>query len=134
MEKRMIRLEQALDELRADNRELRDEVRQLHIRLAAAEGPLSAGGANGRSWLRARWSVIGLVVSLAVVPVVALSVLHMNAYQSTTIAALNAFLLYLVGPSAWRLLAEGLLRAIPAVLFGQATRIAIDKVRTRWFR
>lgn len=134
MEKRLTRLEQALEELRAENRALRDEVRQLRIRLAASGEPAPAAATGGRSWRRAKWSVIGLVLSLVLVPVVALSVLHMNAFQSTTIAAMNAVLLYLVGPSAWRLLAEGLVRAIPAVLFGHATRIAIEKWRGRWFR
>jgi hypothetical protein len=130
LEERLARLEHAVAELRTENMQLREQLRLLGAKPEAgvpSEAASDALPAPRRA--RARWSVVALVASLILMPFLALTGLHMNAFQSTAVTALNAILLYVVGPAAWRLMIEGLVRAIPAVLFGQATRIAIEKWR-----
>lgn len=131
MEERLARLEGALEELRLESQQLRAQIQELRqqvdeMRVYDTAAPPAA---QRRFW--ARWSVVALVAALVAVPAVAFSVWHTNAFWSTTIAAVNGILLYIVGPGVWRLLIEGLFRAIPAVLFGQAARVAVENYRRR---
>lgn len=131
MEERLKRLEEAVEELRSENAELRRQVQDLReqtadLRMYEALPPATA---QRRFW--AKWSVVVLVAALITVPILAYTYGHINAFWSTAIGALNGLVLYIVGPGAWRLLIEGLFRAIPAVLFGQAARVAVDTYRKK---
>lgn len=156
MEERFAHVERAVADLEAENRRLRQEVEGLQARVSTLEQEVSArverleqgmtalqdplqeaeaedaatpsGQWKGR--LRRRWPLVAVALTIAV-PLVALSVWHLDAFWSTAIAFLNGLLLYYIGPRAWALLIEGLFRAIPGVLFGQATRIAVDRFRKR---
>lgn len=131
MEERLTRLEEAVEELRSENAELRRQMRDLceqnaDLRMYESLPPPTA---QRRFW--ARWSVVVLVAALIAVPILAYTYGHTNAFWSTAIGALNGLVLYIVGPGAWRLLTEGLFRAIPAILFGQAARVAVDNYRKK---
>lgn len=141
MAERLKRMEQSLLQLTVENRQLLEQLlnenRQLREQLNALEAKMrpptpaevAARVAPPPAEMSTRRVVLSVIASVALVPVLAYTVLHMNAVQSTAVTAVNALLLYFLGPVAWRLLMEGVIRAIPAVLFGQATRIAIEKWR-----
>lgn len=138
MEERLARLEKAVAQLQAENQCLKLHVADLAARLPAEEAPedgVESATLKGR-WkqqIRRRWPLVAVALTIAV-PLVALTVWHLDAFWSTAIGFLNGVLLYYLGPKAWALLVEGLFRAIPGVLFGQATRIALDKFRSRRHR
>jgi hypothetical protein len=130
VEERLTRLEEALEHLREENRQLREELellRALVERDTVSAAALVTPEAGRRS--RLLWLVLSLVG--IVLPVVALTIWHWNAFWSTLLGAAQALLVYFLGPSAMRLMAEGLVRAIPGVLLGQTTRIALDNMRKR---
>lgn len=146
MEERLAQVEKAIEQLQLENERLkqdvaalqdreehwRQELEDLAGRLPVESTPDDSTTPSGR-WkgqMRRRWPLVAVALTIAV-PLVALSVWHLDAFWSTAIAFLNGILLYYIGPRAWALLIEGLFRAIPGVLFGQATRIAVDKYRTR---
>lgn len=131
METRLAKLEAALEELRAENCSLREELQNLKLQMSDAKASDTSAQPEEPRKPSARWSVIVLALTLIAVPILAFTVWHTNAFWSTTIGALNGLILYIVGPSVWRLLIEGLFRAIPGVLFGQAARVAVDKYRQR---
>jgi hypothetical protein len=130
VEERLARLEEALEEFRAENRELRFQLNELRaqVKQAADALPPVTESQESPRW-RTRWAVALLIFFIVVVPVVALTLGHVNAFWSTVIGTLNAMFVYFIGPGAIRLLAEGLLRAIPGILLGQSARIAVDKMR-----
>jgi hypothetical protein len=143
VEERLKRVEASLLQLTVENRQLLEQLlnenRQLREQLDALEAkmrpptPAEVAAEVAPPAVDPKMSthrvVLSVIASIALVPVLAYTVLHMNAVQSTAVTAVNALLLYFLGPVAWRLLMEGLMRAIPAVLFGQATRIAMEKWR-----
>lgn len=131
VEQRIARLEAALEELRQENRKLREDLQELRLQLADQQELDPAVPMHMQRKVPARWSVVALAVALVAVPVLAFSVWHTSALWSTTIGAVNGLILYMVGPGVWRLLMEGLFRAIPGVLFGQAARVAVDKYRQK---
>lgn len=138
MEERVNRLEQSLADLQRENRELREQLAALRGEMNRSRVESATrqevGGLLGLPWRDrawARWSVIALVIALVGVPVLAFTFGHVSAFWSTVIGAVNGVVLYLVGPGAMRLLIEGLFRAIPAVLFGQAARVAVDTYRRK---
>lgn len=142
MEQRVARLEQAMTELLQENRQLRAELEVLRAQvqqsIAAPSAETSAQQAAGagtttaaRRWWSSRWSLLALGLIVVVVPVLAFSLGHVNAFWSTIIGSLNALFFYFVGPGAVRLLIEGLVRAIPGIALGQTTRIFVDKMRAR---
>lgn len=133
MKERLERLETAVTELKQENKELREQLQAIAARLAEVDPAMAVAveTASPGTQRKAKWAVIGLVVSLVVMPVLAFTVGHLNGWWSTVLGALNAVILYLVGPGVYHLLIEGLVRAIPAVLLGQTTRVAIDKVRRK---
>jgi hypothetical protein len=131
VEERLDRLEQAIIALRMENQQLRTEVGSLKRKIYAAAEQQAEVADLEPPRFKSRWAFVGLSVLVVALPVVALTVWNMNAFWSTTIGAVNGILLYLIGPGILRLLIEGLFRAIPGVLFGQATRIAVDKYRQR---
>ncbi len=131
LESRLAKLEAAVEALQAENRKLRDDLQDLQLQLADARELGSVGSSPLPRKLPARWSVIVMALALLAVPILAITVWHANAFWSTTIGAVNGLVLYIVGPGVWRLLVEGLFRAIPGVLFGQAARVAVDKYRQR---
>lgn len=128
MDDRLARVEAALDELRLQNQQLQLEVQELRGQLAngvvADTAPSLARG-------RARWTPLFLVLGLVVIPVIILTLWNVNAFWSATVGAVNGILFYLVGPKAIQLFIEGLFRAIPGIVLGQTTRIAVDTVRQR---
>lgn len=126
MEDRVAGLEQAVADLQQENARLREELVELRALITVGE----PGRPRSTRTFRARWSVLVLAVALVAVPAFAYSTLH-NGLVSTLIGALNGLILFIVGPGAWRLLIEGVFRAIPAVLFGQATRIAWEQYRNK---
>ena len=134
---RLARLEKAVAQLQAENEELRQRVAELAARLPNEEilDPVESATPSGRwkAQMRRRWPLVAVALTIAV-PLVALTVWHLDAFWSTAIGFLNGLLLYYIGPKAWALLIEGLFRAIPGVLFGQATRIALDRFRARRHR
>ncbi len=139
MEERLAQLEQAVSALQVENEQLKQDLSDLRSRFQALIGDQATEEEahaettrRGRikSWLRKRWPLVALALGIAV-PILALTVWHLDTFWSTFFAFLNGFLLYYVGPKAWALLIEGLFRAIPGVIFGQATRIAVDKYRAR---
>lgn len=135
MDERIARLEQALEELRAENRELRRDLTALQERLsqdetAAAEVEADAES-NAQKRFKARWGYVALISGLVAVPVLAWTIWHANTFWSAVIGAVNALIVYFIGPGAVRLLAEGLLRAIPGVLLGQTARITVDSMRKK---
>ncbi|HWI63506.1 MAG TPA: hypothetical protein VNT75_16840 [Symbiobacteriaceae bacterium] len=136
MDERLTRLEQALEELRAENQALRRDISELQERLiqgeaAAVADQVEANDTAIRRRFRGRWTWVILVASIVVVPVLALTIWHQNAVVSTVIGAVNALVVYFIGPGAVRLLIEGLLRAIPGVVLGQTARITVDNMRKR---
>ena len=136
MDERLTRLEQALEELRAENRQLRRDLSELQERLiqgevAAVADQVEANDTAIRRRFRGRWTWVILIACIVVVPVFALTIWHQNALVSTVIGAVNALVVYFVGPGAVRLLIEGLLRAIPGVVLGQTARITVDNMRKR---
>lgn len=131
MEKRLAKLEAALEDMRTENRKLREEVQNVQLQLAEVRAYGDQGQSVQGRKLSTRWAVVVLAVTLIAVPVLAFTVGHTSAFWSTTIGAVNGLVLYIVGPGVWRLLGEGLFRAIPGVLFGQAARVAVDKYRQR---
>lgn len=136
MDERLTKLEQALEDLREENRQLRRDLDDLRERLiqnevAAVSDQVHETETAIRRPFRGRWTYIILIACAVVVPVVALTVWHTNALWSTVIGAINALVVYFVGPGAVRLLAEGLLRAIPGVLLGQTARITVDTMRKK---
>lgn len=136
MEDRLARLEQALEDLRSENGELRQELADLRERLIQSEAAAVADEVHEtdnaiRRRFKGRWSVVILIASIVVVPILALTIWHANAVVSTAIGALNALVVYFIGPGAVRLLVEGLLRAIPGVLLGQTARITVDNMRKK---
>jgi O-antigen ligase len=133
---RLARLEQELAELKAENRRLRGDLDHLRDEVIAhmtAQLTVEAAASDAavRTRLKGRWWYIILTTAVIVLPVVLLTILHANAFWSTVIGALNAIFVYMIGPAAVRLLAEGLIRAIPGVLLGQTARITLDKVRRK---
>jgi len=135
VDERLARLEKALEELKAENRELRAEMKALRDRLIEETADNIVENASAatpvRSKFRGRWTAIIALVCLVVVTVTVFTVWHPNAFWSTVVASVNALVVYFVGPGAVKLLVEGLLRAIPAVLLGQTTRIAVDNMRKK---
>ncbi|HWI52969.1 MAG TPA: hypothetical protein VNT01_12595 [Symbiobacteriaceae bacterium] len=136
MEERLARLEQALEELRAENGLLRRDLTELQERLANEEAAavvdqVAETETAIRRRIKGRWIYAVLIASIVVAPVVLLTLRHTNAFVSTGVGALNALILYFIGPGAVRLLAEGLLRAIPGVLLGQTARITVDSMRKK---
>jgi lipopolysaccharide export LptBFGC system permease protein LptF len=143
VEDRLTSLEQAMVELREENRQLRQELAELRVQVqqsAAAPGTdtaaeLAAASTatphSARRWWSAKWPVVALFVFIVAVPVAFSSLGHLNAFWSTFIGTLNALFVYFIGPGAVRLLVEGLVRAIPGVALGQTTRIFVDKMRAR---
>jgi hypothetical protein len=146
VEERLKRMEEALLQLTVENRKLLEQLlsenRQLREQFGALEAqmrpptPAEVAAEVLPSPVEAKTAkhrvALSVITSVALVPVLAYTVLHMNAVQSMAMTAVNALLallLYFLGPVAGRLLMEGLMRAIPTVLFGQATRLAIDKWR-----
>lgn len=91
----------------------------------------SAADVVRRSRVRGRYSVAFLILGLILVPVALITIGHLNAFWSTVVASLNAVIFYFVGPSAYHLLVEGLIRAIPGILLGQTARVTVDKMRNR---
>lgn len=131
MEDRLVRLEEALEELRVENRELRQELNELRAQVsqtAPVPAPITEE-AEATRWWRSRWGVAVLAAVIVIVPMVALTVGHVSAFWTTVIGTVNAFFIYLIGPGLVRLLAEGLIRAIPTVLLGQSARLYLDKRR-----
>lgn len=149
MEERLAQLEKAVATLQGENERLRQELEeavaalkaqgeQLRAELAlltggpadqaADEAASPSGLLKGR--LRRRWPLIAVGLTVAV-PLLALSVWHLDAAWSTVLAFLNGLFLYYIGPRAWALVIEGAFRAIPGVLFGQAARVAVEKFRSR---
>ncbi|HYF93518.1 MAG TPA: hypothetical protein VD969_14995 [Symbiobacteriaceae bacterium] len=136
MEDRIAKLEQALVELRAENGQLRQDLADLRERLIHSEAAAVAENVREtdtaiRKRFKGRWTYIVLIASIVVVPVIALTIWHQTPLVSTVIGALNALVVYFIGPGAVRLLAEGLLRAIPGVLLGQTARITVDSMRKK---
>lgn len=131
MEQRLASLEATVQELWAENRKLRQDLQDLRLQLAEQQALDSSAPPEEQRRLPARWAVIVLAIALVAVPILAFSVWHTSAFWSTTIGGVNALVLYIVGPGVWRLLMEGLFRAIPGVLFGQAARVAVDKYRQK---
>lgn len=136
MDERLTQLEQAIEELRTENRQLRRDLSELQERLiqgevAAVADQCEANDTAIRRRFRGRWTWVILVASIVVVPVLALTIWHQNAVVSTVIGAVNALVVYFIGPGAVRLLIEGLLRAIPGVVLGQTARITVDNMRKR---
>ncbi len=131
MEDRLAKVEQALAELREENRRLRQELEELKNRQIRPDGsePDHLTPTQRKMWRR--WSVVVLVLSLVVVPVLLLTVWHTNAFWTTTISAANALVVYFLGTGGLRLLVEGAIRAVPAILLGQTTRIAVERFRNR---
>lgn len=129
VEERLAKLEAAVAVLQAENLELRRELAQLQGR---EPGETDEATPKGRAewWLKKRWPLVALALTIAI-PVLSLTVWGLGAFRSTAIAFVNGLLIYLIGPQAWALFVEGIFRAIPGVLFGQATRIAVDKYRSR---
>lgn len=149
MKEQLAQLEQAIEEIRLENRQLRVELAELRERLAAnvqantaadvaedsaqpdgeaPESPKWEVKVKRRSW--GRWSVVILSVCVIVVPFAVLGS-HLNAFWTTVLGALNALIVYFIGPGAIKLLAEGLLRAIPGILLGQTARITVDSMRKK---
>lgn len=143
MNDRLTRLEKALEELRAENRELRAELQELRSQLPGAEAEEATEASlkaaaheaqnRGRSIWRNRWSIIILGLCLVVVPIL-LWKSHLSTFWTTVVSAVNAIIVYFVGPGAIRLLIEGLVRAIPGVLLGQTARITVDSMRKKRIR
>ena len=136
MDERLARLEQALEELRAENRQLRRDLTGLQERLASEEAAavvdqVAETETSIRRRLKGRWIYALLIACIVVAPVVLLTVRHKNAFLTTAVGAVNALIVYFIGPGAVRLLAEGLLRAIPGVLLGQTARITVDSMRKK---
>jgi cation transport ATPase len=142
VDERLARLEQALEELRAENRELRRDLTELQERLtqtemAATEAEADtaetaeSAEATARQRAKGRWGYFALVSGLVAVPILAWTIWHANTFWSAVIGAVNALIVYFIGPGAVRLLAEGLLRAIPGVLLGQTARITVDSMRKK---
>ena len=136
MEERLARLEQALDQLRTENGQLRQDLAEVRERLIQREAAAVAEGVHQtetaiRGRFKSRWTYVILIACIVVVPVVALTIWHANPVTSTAIGALNALIVYFIGPGAVRLLAEGLLRAIPGILLGQTARITVDTMRKK---
>jgi len=136
VEDRIAKLEQALVELRAENGQLRQDLADLRERLIHSEAAAVAENVREtdtaiRKRFKGRWTYIVLIASIVVVPVIALTIWHQTPLVSTVIGALNALVVYFIGPGAVRLLAEGLLRAIPGVLLGQTARITVDSMRKK---
>jgi hypothetical protein len=137
VEERLAQLERALEELRVQNQQLRSELNDLRERFeldSAAETTDSAeteGPATRRRRIWARWYVIAGIIFVVALPMVLTKLGHMDAISSTAIGFINAVVVYFIGPGAIRLLAEGLVRAIPGVLLGQTTRIAVDNMRKK---
>lgn len=124
----VLHLRDKLAILEADADQLRIALTGHHPSETAEEAESPVGLLKGR--LRRRWPLVAVALTIAV-PLVALSVWHLDTFWSTTLGFLHGILLYYIGPRAWFLLIEGAFRAIPGVLFGQATRIAVDKFRER---
>lgn len=136
MDERLARLEQALEELRAENRQLRRDLTELQERLvneeaAAVVDQVAETDTAIRRRIRGRWIYAILITCIVVAPVALLTLWHTNAFISTGIGAINALIIYFIGPGAVRLLAEGLLRAIPGILLGQTARITVDSMRKK---
>lgn len=137
MEERLAQLERALEELQVQNQQLRSELNDLRERFdaeIAADSTAPAepeAPATRRRRIWARWYVIAGIIFVVALPMVLTKLGHMSAVSSAAIGFLNAVVVYLIGPGAIRLLAEGLLRAIPGVLLGQTTRIAVDNMRNK---
>lgn len=138
MEERLKQLQEAISQSQHENRdlrgqlvELREQVSELRDQVADLRIYETSGPPPTQRKLRARWSVVVLAIALIGVPSLAFTFAHTNAFWSTFIAAVNGIVLYIVGPGVWRLLMEGLFRAIPGVLFGQAARVAVDTYRRK---
>lgn len=131
VEERVDRLEGLVHALEKETADLRTRVTELQQQLAEARLYAPAGETPAQRKFFAKWSVVVLITALIAVPSLALSVYHTNAFWSTFIAAINGLVLYIVGPGVWRLLMEGLFRAVPGVLFGQAARVAVDNYRKK---
>lgn len=136
MDARLARLEQSLDELKAENRQLRGELEELRGRVCQPEPESEADKAEqesqSRSRQRGRWTAaLILLAGLIAVPTLVLTIWHPNAFWSTVVTSVNALLVYFIGPGAVRLLVEGLLRAIPGVVLGQTARITVDNMRRK---
>jgi hypothetical protein len=143
VEERLKRMEESLLQLTVENRKLLEQLlsenRQLREQFAALEAKMrpptpaevaaQVAPPPAEDKTPTHRVALSVIASVALVPVLAYTVLHMNALQSTAMTAVSALLTYFLGPVAWRLLMEGLMRAIPTVLFGQATRIAMNKWR-----
>lgn len=136
MEQRLERLEQAISELQTENRRLRTELEELRTQLerevepdAGIDSVIASAPARRKFW--SRWPGVVLIILIVVLPVVTLSFWHVNAFWSTFIGTLNGLFLYIIGPGIWRLLMEGLFRAIPGVLLGQSARLAVDRFRAK---
>ncbi|HEY3364538.1 MAG TPA: hypothetical protein VGK74_05755 [Symbiobacteriaceae bacterium] len=139
MEDRLAKVEQALKELQLENRQLRSDVKALRMAVRARESAAPHAGDHAiapaevvrQTRLRSRYSVAFLVLGLILVPLLAITVGHLNAFWSSVIGAINGIILYFVGPGAYHLLIEGLIRAIPGILLGQTARVTLDKMRNR---
>jgi hypothetical protein len=134
VEERVARLEQALEEIRAENRQLRTELEELRAQVTLEEADASEAAAADTSARRSFWTrtlVIILSIFVVGVPVLLTTAGHIDAIWSAAIGFVNALVVYLIGPGAIRLLAEGLVRAIPGVLLGHTTRIAFDNIRNK---
>jgi|GEM_PF-6485230 len=131
MHDRLARLEKAMEELRAENRELRADVQEIRERIYRESGINVGVTTPSRRRILMRWAVPLVSIVLVVVPVVVLTLNHATAFWSTVIGALNALFVYFVGPGAIRLLAEGLVRAVPGIVLGQTTRLAVDSMRRK---
>lgn len=143
VDERLARLEQALEELRAENRQLRRDLTELQDRLTESETAAAAAEAETevetaeaveaaeRQRVKGRWGYVALIAGLVAVPILALTIWHANTFWSAVIGAVNALIVYFIGPGAVRLLVEGLLRAIPGVLLGQTARITVDNMRKK---
>lgn len=136
MDERLARLEQAIAELRAENELLRRDLTDMRERLlqsetAAGAEPVQETNTALRGRSRSRWTWVVLGSCIVVVPILAVTLWHQSPVVSTGIGAVNALVVYFIGPGAIRLLIEGLLRAIPGVVLGQTARITVDNMRKR---
>jgi hypothetical protein len=139
VDERLARLEQAVQDLRDENQQLRRDMALLQERLEAPSQTAASAesaddtcaSADERRWFKSRWAYIGLVCGLIAVPILTLVFWRGSGAWSAVIGAVNALIVYFIGPGAIRLLAEGLLRAIPGVLLGQTARITLDNMRKK---